>query len=56
MLHGLRRRESFVAAMTEAGLSIELIEDTDFSAAQAASATRRLLERESATDRDRLRQ
>ena len=45
MLHGLRRRESFVAAMNEAGLSIELIEDTDFSAAQAASATRRLLER-----------
>jgi DNA-binding LacI/PurR family transcriptional regulator len=45
MLHGLRRRESFMAAMREAGLPVELIEDTDFSAAEAASATKRLLER-----------
>jgi DNA-binding LacI/PurR family transcriptional regulator len=45
MLHGLRRRESFVTAMRAAGLSVELIEDTDFSPAQAASATKRLLAR-----------
>ncbi len=45
MLHGLRRRDSFVAAMREAGLTDDLVEDTDFSAAAAVRATQRLLER-----------
>ena len=45
MLHSLRRRESFVAAMVTAELSTELVENTDFSPAQAASATHRLLGR-----------
>ncbi len=45
MLHGLRRRQSFVAAMHDAGMSTDSIEDTDFSPARSVSATRRLLQR-----------
>lgn len=45
MLHGRRRRASFVAAMRGAGLATDMIEDTDFSAAAGALATQRLLER-----------
>jgi DNA-binding LacI/PurR family transcriptional regulator len=45
MLHGLRRRDAFVASMLEAGLSADLIEETDFSPAAAAQATRSLLDR-----------
>jgi DNA-binding LacI/PurR family transcriptional regulator len=44
MLHGLRRRDAFVASMREAGLPADLVEETDFSPAAAARATRSLLE------------
>ena len=56
MLHGQRRRACFVAAMAAAGLSAPQIEDTDFSATEAALATDACCELQSATDRDRLRQ
>ncbi len=56
MLHGLRRRDAFVAAMRAAGLSIELIEDTDFSGAAGRVGDQAPAGAESATDRDRLRQ
>lgn len=45
MLHGSRRRDSFRLAMRERGLGDDLVVETDFSAAQGATATRRLLER-----------
>ncbi len=44
MLHGQRRRACFVAAMAAAGLSAPQVEDTDFSATEAALATDRLLQ------------
>lgn len=44
MLHGLRRRASFVAAMRGAGLAHDQVIDTDFSPAQAGVATARLVE------------
>lgn len=45
MLHGLRRRDAFLAAMGRRGLDTDLVLDTDFSAAQGAAATRTLLDR-----------
>ncbi len=45
MLHGLRRRDAFVAALAEAGVVTDLVESTDFSPAAAARATERLLQR-----------
>jgi DNA-binding LacI/PurR family transcriptional regulator len=44
MLHGLRRRDSFVASMGAAGLPADLVHETDFSPASAAWATQCLLE------------
>jgi DNA-binding LacI/PurR family transcriptional regulator len=45
MLHGSRRREAFEAAMTRAGLTLDpdLVIETQFRAADGASATRQLL-------------
>jgi DNA-binding LacI/PurR family transcriptional regulator len=43
MLHGQRRRASFGAAMAAAGLGADMLEETDFSATEAALATDRLL-------------
>jgi len=45
MLHGSRRRDSFRLAMRESGLADDLVVETDFSAAQGAAATLRLLAR-----------
>lgn len=45
LLHGVRRRASFAAAMVAHGLSADAVEVTDFSAASGASATARLLDR-----------
>jgi DNA-binding LacI/PurR family transcriptional regulator len=44
MVHGRRRRDSFVDAMTGAGLHPDRVVDTDFSAAAAAAETHRLLD------------
>lgn len=44
MLHGRRRRTSFVTAMRAAGLPADQIIDTDFSPGQAGAATARLIE------------
>lgn len=44
MLHGVRRRSCFQAAMGTPGLAADLIEDTDFSPDAAARATQRLLD------------
>ncbi|WP_022887189.1 LacI family DNA-binding transcriptional regulator [Glaciibacter superstes] len=44
MVHGGRRRESFDAAIAEAGLDGTLVIETDFSAGGGAEATRRLLD------------
>lgn len=46
MLHGSRRRESFAAALGEAGLPADLIVQTDFTAADGVRATEELLARE----------
>ena len=43
MLHGRRRRETFVLALHECGLAGDLTVETDFSAASGAAATRHLL-------------
>ncbi|AWB87427.1 LacI family DNA-binding transcriptional regulator [Mycetocola zhujimingii] len=43
MIHGGRRRESFSAAMSQAGLDDSQVIETDFSVGQGADATRRLL-------------
>jgi DNA-binding LacI/PurR family transcriptional regulator len=43
MLHGTRRRESFVAALRERGFVDDLIVETDFSAPEGARATAELL-------------
>ncbi|WP_213815352.1 LacI family DNA-binding transcriptional regulator [Glaciihabitans sp. dw_435] len=43
MLHGSRRRNSFLAALAEAGLSGELAIETDFSSADGARVTADLL-------------
>ena len=43
MLHGTRRRDSFVHAMRRAGLPSDPVVETDFSTAAGASATRALL-------------
>lgn len=45
MMHGSRRRESFAAALAEAGLPADLIVQTDFSAADGVRATEELLAR-----------
>ncbi len=45
LVHGLRRRQSFAAAMTAFGLSAEAVADTDFSPAAGAAATAELLDR-----------
>lgn len=45
MLHGLRRRDAFLAAMVRRDLATDLVVDTDFSSAQGAAATRTLLDR-----------
>ncbi|PWC06208.1 LacI family DNA-binding transcriptional regulator [Mycetocola zhujimingii] len=44
MIHGGRRRESFSAAMSQAGLDDSQVIETDFSVGQGADATRRLLD------------
>jgi DNA-binding LacI/PurR family transcriptional regulator len=43
MLHGTRRRDSFLAAVRELGLDGELVVETDFTAADGARATHELL-------------
>lgn len=44
MIHGGRRRASFAEAMRTAGLDDSLVIETNFSVAQGADATRRLLD------------
>lgn len=48
MLHGSRRKQSFQSAMRERGLADDIVVETEFSAAEGASATAELLAR---TDR-----
>jgi len=43
MLHGRRRRESFARALSDLGLAADLAVETDFTAADGARATARLL-------------
>lgn len=45
LLHGLRRRQSFAAAMAAHGLPADAVVETDFSPASGAAATVRLLDR-----------
>ena len=45
MLHGSRRRDAFLAAATELGMSDAPVVETDFSASDGARATRALLDR-----------